>query len=95
MFERGIFDKSFLSSRFSAVDNDDANDDIEDPGIDTDPLPAPASPGMEYLLNEQMEASRKLPKNVKYNQAFDVAKLCAEYMKNTPNAMYEIYLEAF
>ena len=57
-----MFDKSFLSSRFSAVDNDDANHDIEDPEIDTDPLPASASPGMKYLLNEQMEESRKLPK---------------------------------
>ena len=50
---------------------------------------------MEHLLNEQMEANKKLPKNVKYNQAFDVAKLCAEYLKNTPNQMFKMYLDAF
>ena len=30
----------------------------------------------------------------KYNEAFDVAKLCAEYLKNTPNQMFKLHLDA-
>ena len=48
-----------------------------------------------HLLNEEMETNKKLPKKVKYNEAFDVAKLCAEHLKNTPNQMFKLYLEAF
>ena len=33
----------------------------------------------------------KLAKNVKYNEP----KLCAEHLKNTPNQMFKLYLEAF
>ena len=44
---------------------------------------------MEHLLNEQMEANKKLPKNLKYNETFYVAKLCAKYLKNTLNQMFK------
>ena len=32
-------------------------------------------PGMEYLIEEQMEAEKRIPKNVKFNKAFDISKV--------------------
>ena len=75
--------------------NLDVESDSSDIDERTDDIPAPASPGMEHILNEEMETNKKLPKNVKYNEAFEVAKLCAEHLKNTPNQMFKLYLEAF
>ena len=74
------------------VDDVDHMDDID---ADDNNVATPASPGMEHLLREQMEANKRLPKNVKYNKAFDIAKLCAEYLKDTPNQLFEIYLQSF
>ena len=39
---------------------------------------APASPGMESLLQEQSEAAKKIPKNVRFNRAYDQTKVKAE-----------------
>ena len=103
IFEAKMFHKSFESVRFKkTLQNEDDDESLEksvgeedndDPEIEE--TIAPASPGMEHLLQEQMEANKKLPKNVKYNKAFDVAKLCAEYLKDTPNQMFDIYLNLF
>ena len=94
-----MFHSSFFTHRFKNVSDENLDVDVESDSSDiderVDDIPAPASPGMEHLLNEEMEANKKLPKNVKYNEAFDVAKLCAEYLKNTPNQMFKLYLEAF
>ena len=38
------------------------------------------STGMEYLIEEEQEANKKVKKNVKFNKAFDVAKVAAEYI---------------
>ena len=106
IYENSIFHKSFQSNRFKQnSDNDDIPEDmdetISEKGYETEDddetcdVSTPASPGMEHLLHEQMEANKKLPKNVKYNEAFDVAKLCAEYLKNTPNQVFKLYLDAF
>ena len=96
-----LFHKSFQTNRFKNKEAEaiDEDDDLMSGGDSSDneaeEVSAPASPGMEHLLHEQSEANKKLPKNVKYNEAFDVAKLCAEYLKNTPNQMFKIYLNAF
>ena len=50
---------------------------------------------MEHLLNEQIQANKKIPKNVKYNEAFEVAKSCADHLKNTSNKVFKLYLDAF
>ena len=39
-----------------------------------------ASPGMEHLVDEQMNNNKKMKSNHKFNKAFDVAKVCAEYL---------------
>ena len=65
-------------------------DNLDDTDADDQNFATPASPGMEHLLKEQMEANKRLPKNVKYNKAFDIANLCAEYLKDTPNQLFEI-----
>ena len=49
-----------------------------------------ASPGMEHLLEEQQEANKRIPKNVKFNRAFDIAKVTAEYMKDTGTEQFEL-----
>ena len=99
IYEQRMFHSSFFTHRFKNVSDENLDVDVESDSSDiderVDDIPAPASPGMEHLLNEEMEANKKLPKNVKYNEAFDVAKLCAEYLKNTPNQMFKLYLEAF
>ena len=106
IFESNMFHKSFLSKRFASsvgedICDEDNDDDFDGVNQDTECLeddeviPSPASPGMEHLLREQMEANKKLPKNVKYNKAFDVAKQCAEYLKDTPNQMFDVYLQCF
>ena len=102
IFKTQIFHNSFLSKRFGAghdeedPDNEESNVEDED-GTDVaqEDFAAPASPGMEHLLRKQMEANKKLPKNVKYNKAFDVAELCAEYLKDTPNQLFEVHLDSF
>ena len=72
IFDKHDIHQSFHSSRFSkAVDVvDDAIEKFEQE--DESDLPdkvnlAPASRGMEPLLNEQIQANKKIPKNVKYN----------------------------
>lgn len=50
---------------------------------------------MERLLVEQMEANKKLPKNIKFNKAFDVAKDCAEFLKNSGAEQFQTYLKCF
>ena len=40
---------------------------------------------MEYLIEEQMEAEKPIPKNVNFNKAFDISKVCAQYMRDTSN----------
>ena len=39
---------------------------------------SPASPGMESLLQEQSEAAKNIPKNVRFNRAYDQTKVKAE-----------------
>ena len=49
-----------------------------------------ASPGMEHLLEEQQEANKRIPKNVKFNREFDIAKVSAEYMKDTGTEQFRL-----
>ena len=101
IYTQDLFHKSFQTNRFKNKEAEaiDEDDDLMSGGDSSDneaeEVSAPASPGMEHLLHEQSEANKKLPKNVKYNEAFDVVKLCAEYLKNTPNQMFKFYLNAF
>ena len=52
-------------------------------------------PGMEHLLEEQKKNSRRLKKNVKYNKAFDTAKVAAEYLSHYSTDLFEKNLKAF
>ena len=75
IYESSIFHKSFQSNRFkqnSDTDDipEDMNDTISEKGYETEDnetgdISTPASPGIEHLLHEQMEANKKLSKNVK------------------------------
>ena len=53
------------------------------------------SPGMEYLIAEEQEANKKLKKNEKYNKAFDVAKVAAEYLSMYSKDQFLKNLECF
>ena len=53
------------------------------------------SPGMEYLLEEEQNANKKLKKNVKFNKAFDVAKVAAEYISMYSTEQFYKNLETF
>ena len=50
---------------------------------------------MEVMLKEKNEANKRLPKNVKFNQSFDVGKQCADYLKHAPSATFDNYLECY
>ena len=76
IYEQRIFHESFQSSRCinsdadeRPEDQDDIDDIICEKGYDTkdesDEVVAPASPGMEHLLNEQMEAKKKASQECK------------------------------
>ena len=74
----------------------DEKDDEEDGEVpDTEQPVPPASPGMEVMLKEKNEANKRLPKNVKFNQSFDVGKQCADYLKHAPSATFDNYLECY
>ena len=53
------------------------------------------SPGMEYLIAEEQETNKKMKKNEKYNKAFDVAKVAAEYLSMYSKAKFLENLESF
>ena len=57
----------------------------------------PASPGMELLIEDQQAATKRLPKNVRFNQSFDVAKvvLVAEDLSKYNTEAFEEILECF
>ena len=107
IYENKIFNKTFRSGQFSrekTIDNNndfhshsDEEDDEEDDGEvpDTEQPVPPASPGMEVMLKEKNEANKRLPKNVKFNQSFDVGKQCADYLKHAPSATFDNYLECY
>ena len=54
-----------------------------------------ASPGMEHLIEEQMQQNKKLKSNVKYNKGFDVAKVCVDYLSKYNTETFETNLEIF
>ena len=53
------------------------------------------SPGMEYLISEEQEANKKLKKNVKFNRAFDVAKVAAEYLSKYSTEEFTKNIDSF
>ena len=95
LYEKKMFHKSFHSSQFSTTpDGEDfpeenGNEGLHETSDIDDNVDAPGSPGMEYLLHELNAENKKLPKNVKFNKSFDVAKLCADYLKNAPSQTFE------
>ena len=93
VFDIKMMHKSLVTKRFQSEDigeiHEDSSDDIQDLNESVDMFNDEggansrlASPGMEHLLEEQQEANKRIPKNVKFNRAFDIAKVTAEYMKD-------------
>ena len=71
---------------------DDTTNDMFESFVSSDRL---ASPGMEHLIEEQMKENKKLKSNVKFNKAFDVAKVCAEYLSKYNTDTFKDNLEIF
>ena len=63
--------------------------------IDDPSSVGPASPGMELLIEDQQAATKRLPKNVRFNQSFDVAKVVAEDLSKYNTEAFEEILECF
>ena len=53
------------------------------------------SPGMEHLIEEEQAANRRLKKNEKFNKAFDIAKVAAEYTSRYGQSSFETHLDTF
>ena len=88
-----LFDlKSFHSSFRFVQEPDDTTADMFDSFVETS---CPASPGMEHLLEEQMSQNKQMKSNVKFNKAFDVAKVCSEYLSKYNTETFLSNLETF
>ena len=74
IFEKKMFHRSLVAARGQGISEDNTNDNVNDNNESVDLFAsfetAPASPGMESLLQEQSEAAKKIPKNVRFNQAY-------------------------
>ena len=88
-----LFDiKSFHSSFLLIQEPEDSTADMFESFVSSNRL---ASPGMEHLLEEQMRENKKMKSNVKFNKAFDVAKVCAEYLSKYNTEAFLINIEVF
>lgn len=84
--------KCFHPSFLLIQEPDDTTNDMFESFVSSDRL---ASPGMEHLIEEQMKENKKLKSNVKFNKAFDVAKVCAEYLSKYNTDTFKDNLEIF
>ena len=75
LFDTNIFPTSFL--KHWSIENIEDDNDLKDCSIVDLRL---ASPGMEYLIEEEKNTNKKLKKNQKINQPFDQTKVAAEYL---------------
>ena len=75
-----MFHRSFVSGDYVEELPEVANESVDmfASSIIDDPSIGPASPGMELLIEHQQAATKRLPKNVRFNKSFDVAKVGAE-----------------
>ena len=92
LYEVQIFHSSFLLNppNLSMVEDIDALEESHNTGQSE-----PGSPGMEHLLEEEKRANLRLKKNVKFNRAFDTAKVAAEYLSKYETNLFEKNLKAF
>ena len=77
IFEENMFHPS-LKSNTNTIEIEDDNPGNESMDMFSSFVAAPASPGMESLIQEQNEAAKLIPKNVRFNRAYDVCKVVAE-----------------
>ena len=62
-------------------DNDTTETDVDRPG----------SPGMEILIQEEQETSRRMNKATKFNKAFEVARVVADWMSNFNKEQFDFF----
>ena len=88
-----LFDiKCFHSSFLLIQEPDDSTADMFESFVSSSRL---ASPGMEHLIEEQMRENKNMKSNVKFNKAFDVAKVCAEYLSKYNTEAFLSNIEVF
>ena len=80
IFEENMFHPS-LKSNTNTIEIEQDNPGNESVDMFSSFVTAPASPGMESLIQEQNEAAKLIPKNVRFNRAYDVCKVVAEAPK--------------
>ena len=102
IFSTSSFQKSYLTTRFNERKNDSSDNDNIETDEDGDALcddynldSRLASPGMEHLLKEQMETNKRLPENIKWNQSYEIAKVCADTLKCMQQCQYESHFNCF
>ena len=93
LFDLNIFPPCMLLDPADEVFEDGESEDmIAESDEVTERL---GSPGMEHLIEEEQRANKKMKKNVKFNKAFDVAKVAAEYTSMYSGEAFDTNLEAF
>ena len=87
-----LFDlKGFHTSFRHIQEPDDTTADMFESYLDN----PPASPGLEHLLEEQIVQNKNMKSNVKFNKAFDVGKVCSEYLSKYSTEAFHSNLEVF
>ena len=92
IFEENMFHPS-LKSNTNTIEIEDDNPGNESMDMFSSFVAAPASPGMESLIQEQNEAAKLIPKNARFNRAYDVCKVVAEDLSKYNSEQFLALLE--
>ena len=95
LFDINIFHPTFKLNNDAHEPSELVNESVEMFDLQDNVNSRLGSPGMEYLIEEEQEANKKLKKNVKFNKAFDVAKVAAEYISMYSTDQFKKNLETF
>ena len=94
MFAKKMFHRIHL---IEGTDGDYVEEETEipeSPTADLLDMANTATPGLVILEREKQENTKRLPKAVKFNKSFDIAKVLAEVMSMMPQKMFETHFKA-
>ena len=94
LFDVSIFHSSFKISEESLEDSHQRDEIASEEDLDSN-LEWPGSPGMELLIHEEQEASKRLNKATQFNRAFEVCRVLADKLSGFSTAQFEKNLDIF
>ena len=91
LFVKNMFHRMYLKNSDASEDNIVED---EEPHNEVDDIVEPLSPGTQSIMRETLLKNYKKPKNVKFNQAFDVAKVQSELLSQQTEKIFDINLKS-